>query len=234
MSRGWVWKSLLVHNCGVGFNLTNEDLNGTIGSMTFVDSVFYDIKGAAIVTKPPSEKRGSNTTGIVLDNVSLDQPIVDHKGSKILDPGQYSTWALGPIYTKGNERKWSRGAKFDRKREETLTTQQRHQLLPEPVYFERARNQYATMTKDDFVHLKDLGAKGDGKTDDTEAVRKAFEKYGDGSKVIYVNAGTYILTDTVLIPKNTRLVGETWSQFAARGKNFEDAKYVFFFLQSVR
>lgn len=94
--------------------------------------------------------------------------------------------------------------------------------LPLAPYFERSRIQYADRAASDFVHLKDGGAKGDGATDDTEAVQKTFNQYGDGSKIIFIDSGTYILTDTVTIPKNAKIVGEAWSQFAASGSRFAD------------
>ncbi|PKX88189.1 pectin lyase-like protein, partial [Aspergillus novofumigatus IBT 16806] len=90
-------------------------------------------------------------------------------------------------------------------------------------YFERPRNQYADKTAVDFVHLKDEGAAGDGSTDDTDAVQNAFNKYGDGSKIILVDAGTYIIKRTVTVPKNVKIIDETWSQFAASGGYFGDA-----------
>jgi hypothetical protein len=90
-------------------------------------------------------------------------------------------------------------------------------------YFERPRNQYSDKGVGDFVHLKDGGAKGNGLSDDTRYVQDTFNKYGDGSKIIFVDAGTYILTDTVTIPKDAKIVGETWSQFAASGSKFSDA-----------
>ncbi|KAK3898567.1 glycoside hydrolase, partial [Staphylotrichum tortipilum] len=49
-----------------------------------------------------------------------------------------------------------------------------------------------------------------------------FNQYGDGSKIIFVDSGTYILTDTVTISKNAKIVGEAWSQFAASGSKFAD------------
>jgi hypothetical protein len=90
-------------------------------------------------------------------------------------------------------------------------------------YFERKRNQYTDKSSGDFVHLKDEGAKGDGTSDDTQFVQDAFIKYGDGRKIIYVDAGTYILKNTVTIPKDAKFVGEMWSQFAANGDKFSDA-----------
>lgn len=94
--------------------------------------------------------------------------------------------------------------------------------LDVPPYFERPRTQYADRPASDFVHLKDGGAKGDGSTDDTAAVQRFFDANGSGDKIIFVDAGTYILTDTVTVPKDAKIVGETWSQFAASGSKFSD------------
>jgi hypothetical protein len=91
-----------------------------------------------------------------------------------------------------------------------------------PPYFERAKNQYEHNATSDFISLKGEGAKGDGVSDDTNAVQTAFNRYGDGSKIIFVDAGTYMITDTVTIPKDTKIVGEAWSQFAAKGSKFSD------------
>lgn len=67
------------------------------------------------------------------------------------------------------------------------------------------------------MHLLFLG---DGSTDDTTAFQRALNR--NVGNVIFVDAGTYILTSTVTIPPGTKLVGETWSQFAARGSFFMD------------
>lgn len=65
---------------------------------------------------------------------------------------------------------------------------------------------------------------GDGVTDDTSAVQNALNN--NVGKIIFVDAGTYILTGTVVVPSGTKLVGETWSQFAASGPYFSDARFV--------
>lgn len=61
---------------------------------------------------------------------------------------------------------------------------------------------------------------GDGSTDDTAGVQKAFNSAGN--KIIYADAGIYTLTNTVTIPAGTRIVGEAWAQFAATGPKFQD------------
>lgn len=63
---------------------------------------------------------------------------------------------------------------------------------------------------------------GDGKTDDTAAIQNALNS--NVGKIIFIDAGTYILKGTVTIPSGSKLVGETWSQFAASGSYFSDAR----------
>ncbi|OAA55282.1 Pectin lyase fold/virulence factor [Niveomyces insectorum RCEF 264] len=200
---GWVWKSVTVNNADVGFRLINDDGSGNVGSVSFVDSTFSDIKTSAIVMAAPADKPGSASTGLILDNVNLGGAV----------------WVIGPTYTDG-KRTWLSKA-MDYTRESTLLGPKIDGLQVAP-YYERARNQYSDKNPGDFFHLKDGGAKGDGVTDDTAAVQATFNKYGDGSKIIFVDAGTYILTDTVTIPKDAKIVGETWAQFAASGGKFAD------------
>ncbi|KAK4031703.1 putative LysM domain-containing protein [Parachaetomium inaequale] len=218
---GWVWKSITVNNAQVGFRLYNDGNGAIPGSVTIVDSTFNNIRESSIEMAVPVDVRDSGFTGLVLDNVNLGAKIKDHWSSNsILAAGYYKNYVMGATY-KDNKRAWTNGPK-DYTREATLqgSTVAGLQVAP---YFERKRNQYTDKSAADFVHLKDEGAKGDGSTDDTAAVQNAFNKYGDGSKIIFVDAGTYILKGTVTIPKDAKIVGETWSQFAANGAKFSDA-----------
>lgn len=54
-----------------------------------------------------------------------------------------------------------------------------------------------------WVNVKDLGAKGDGETDDTKVFEYAISKYTN----IYVPQGWYRLTKTLKLNKNTKLIG---------------------------
>jgi len=56
---------------------------------------------------------------------------------------------------------------------------------------------------DRWVNIRDLGAAGDGETDDTEVFRKAIAEY----KVIYVPQGWYRFTETVKMQPGTKLIG---------------------------
>ena len=54
-----------------------------------------------------------------------------------------------------------------------------------------------------WVNIRELGAKGDGETDDTEVFRNAIEKHQN----IYIPQGWYRLTDTLKMKSGTRLIG---------------------------
>jgi sugar lactone lactonase YvrE len=56
---------------------------------------------------------------------------------------------------------------------------------------------------DSWVNLRSLGAKGDGVTDDTAAIRQAIAK----NRVLYVPMGHYVVTGTIELRPDTVLIG---------------------------
>ncbi len=54
-----------------------------------------------------------------------------------------------------------------------------------------------------WVNIRSLGAKGDGKTDDTEVFRKALAAH----RAIYLPQGYYIISDTLVLRPDTALIG---------------------------
>ncbi len=56
---------------------------------------------------------------------------------------------------------------------------------------------------EDWVNVQSLGAKGDGKTDDTAAIQKAIDEH----RVLYVPSGHYIISDTLKLRPDTVLIG---------------------------
>jgi hypothetical protein len=70
---------------------------------------------------------------------------------------------------------------------------------------------------DDSVNVRDFGAVGDGTTDDTSALNRAIQQIYKSTvspteprarRTIYFPGGTYLTSDTVLIPTYARLVGD--------------------------
>jgi glucan 1,3-beta-glucosidase len=107
--------------------------------------------------------------------------------------------------------------------------------------FGRTHPQYTHYAVNQFVSVRDQGAKGDGVTDDTAALQAIFAavcsiltrfcfssissnffpQYA-GCKIIFFDAGTYIVTSTLTIPAGTQMVGEAWSVIAGKGSTFQD------------
>lgn len=54
-----------------------------------------------------------------------------------------------------------------------------------------------------WVNLRELGAKGDGMSDDTEIIQKAIDTYEN----IYVPAGWYVVSKTIKLRPGTKLIG---------------------------
>jgi len=79
-----------VNGADVGFKLLSDDGKGNIGSVSFIDSTFANVKNAAIQLHAPSSQVGTGTTGLTLDNVILGGNIVDDTGSTVLASGKYS------------------------------------------------------------------------------------------------------------------------------------------------
>lgn len=71
--------------------------------------------------------------------------------------------------------------------------------MPEPV----ASDIPALPAQSTWVNLKTLGAKGDGTTDDTAAIRQAIASH----RAIYIPTGRYIVTDTITLRPDTVLIG---------------------------
>ena len=64
------------------------------------------------------------------------------------------------------------------------------------------------------INVKDYGAKGDGKTDDTiaflSAIRYANKTFADkkNASLIYIPSGTYILSSSIVLNKYVSIEGE--------------------------
>lgn len=68
------------------------------------------------------------------------------------------------------------------------------------------------------------GARGDGATDDSQAVQSVINSNVNNGKVVYFPAGTYLFFTTVKVPPGVRIAGEIWAVIMAGGDStFKDA-----------
>lgn len=75
-----------------------------------------------------------------------------------------------------------------------------------------------SMIQGAYLNVLDFGAKGDGSTDDTVAIQAGIDAAA-GENVLYFPAGTYRVTDTLLLKNGTAIVGsnEVATDYRATG-----------------
>lgn len=207
MDWNWLWafKSLSINDCKVGINMSNGGNAQTVGSVLVQDSKF-ERTPLGIVTAYKAGSSVSNGT-LVIDNVDFtgcSKALVDPQG-KVLLPGSVKVAS----FTQGHGSKAMSGPK------------PASLLNTLGAVAERSKPQYETVPASSFISVKSYGAKGDGATDDTEAIQKIFNCTKPG-QVIYFDHGVYIVSKTVRVPPNIKITGEVWPLIMASGAAFRD------------
>lgn len=131
-------------------------------------------------------------------------------GTKTID-----TWAQGNVYSVTDS-----SGHFV---QSSISSIQKPQMLLDATgrIFGREMPQYEDFSPDQFVSVKQLGARGDGTSDDTEILNTILEQWS-GCKIIYFDAGTYLITSALNIPAGTQIIGEAWAAIMATGDVFQD------------
>lgn len=222
MNWNWLWtmKSNTFNNCKVGLDMANAPENQTVGSVIMMDSKFVNTPIG--VNSSFSENSIPKTGGsLIVDNVDFTgskTAIQDFKGAEILAGGKLvASWAQGHAVAAGSPQSRVQG-------DTTGAPKKPASLLgKDGAFFERSKPQYETVDASKFKSLKAAGAVGDGKTDDTEAIKKAIAGLQDG-EILFADHGSYVISDTITIPaaKNVKIVGEIYSTFLATGQKFSN------------
>lgn len=223
MNWNWQWtlKSVAIKNCGVGLNITSGNATAqNVGSVILLDSSITNTPIGVSTLRGPGSGPTSGGT-LVLDNVQLanvQQAVANPaSGMTILAGGTLTIdlWGQGKDYSKttvGTTVQGTLNRAFP-KSAAILTNGQN-------TIFERSRPQYENLDVSQFVSVKERGAKGDGKTDDTAAIQAILNECG--GKVVFFDHGAYVISKTVKVPMNTRIVGEAWPVIIANGAAFKD------------
>ncbi|KAJ7303604.1 exo-beta-1,3-glucanase, partial [Mycena albidolilacea] len=215
--KGWTFQRVTFNNCSIGFDVST----GGGGPQPVAAEVIID----ATVSNTPIFLRTSANSGqldgsLVLNNIKLTNvpTAIGLFGGAVLLAGGTTTitsWGQGNIYTGSNGTgTFTQGY---------IAAANKPSVLLDSAgnIFGRTHPQYAQYAVDQFVSVRDQGAKGDGVTDDTAALKKIFAAFA-GCKIIFFDAGTYIVTSTLTIPAGTQMVGEAWSVIAGKGSTFQD------------
>jgi hypothetical protein len=210
----WVWTftNLQISNCPVGI-----DIAAGIGSAVIVDSHFTNVP-IGVRTVFSTSKDGEDS--LLLDNLRFDSngaaTIVQDSGTAMLKANGGTTvvksWAQGWIWSNGQTK---------------LTTVDLSAQTPaRPASLAPNGGNYFAMTRPLYigqqtVDVTTLGVNKDG-SDITAKLQQALNNYA-GKAVLFFPHGTYAISNTVVVPPGSRLVGEVWSVLMADGAAFKDA-----------
>ncbi|KAJ6479946.1 exo-beta-1,3-glucanase [Mycena vitilis] len=218
---GWTFQGVTINNCQVGFDLaTGGGASAqTVGAEAIID---------ATVSNTPVFVRTSTASGgkvigagsLVLNNIHLTNvPIAVGVagGATVLAGGTttIASWGQGDVF------KGSSAAGTFTQGNIPAPNKPAALLDSSGRIFGKTHPQYGAYAVSQFVSVRDQGAKGDGKTDDTAALKAIFAAFA-GCKIIFFDAGTYVVSSTLTIPAGTQIVGEAWSVIAGKGAAFQN------------
>lgn len=177
----------------------------------------------------------SNSTPILIQNALLkdvDTYVMDEQSGEILLAGDgneekilpIESWGFGKVTDTSGNTTFVRGGNIaSPTKNSTLTRPNPSKTLRKIKYFfTRRRPSYAHLSGCELVDVKTWGAKGDGNSDDTAALNRAFTATANMSAVVYVPYGVYVIKDTVTIPIGSRVIGQAWPQLMGTGAKFEN------------
>ncbi|PKS09514.1 hypothetical protein jhhlp_004131 [Lomentospora prolificans] len=200
---GWTYKSLVVEDCKVGVDVVDN----STASLTILDSKFTRV-GEAVKTKRDGDNTNPKASGsLVLENVSFDKVTAILTGPKgVIIPGDSAGETLVEGYADGHL--------YDYKGPKVYTGDdikyfpRPSALLDGDKYYEKSKPTYGDVPASNFVSIRDFGASGNGVDDATSALNDLFAHVAGTDKVAFIDAGYYVITDTVTIPAGVRVVGE--------------------------
>ncbi|OBT68746.1 hypothetical protein VE03_02225 [Pseudogymnoascus sp. 23342-1-I1] len=221
---GWTWSRLTISNTPIGILLINPEapLGGQQAGSTFIlDSSFYNVKTAIKAEFP--QKTILRSSIISLNNVMLrvvGTVVGFSDGSSLaLDPSSDILFVVvgnmeadGPLV--GSFDIWDNVPQRPSSLVDNLSDDKFK-------YVVKQRPQYERLDTSDIISVKSHGAVGNGVHDDSDAIIATLA-LATTDNLIYFPAGSYLVTKTILFPKNARITGEVWSQIVASGSYFAD------------
>ncbi|KAE9391952.1 exo-beta-1,3-glucanase [Gymnopus androsaceus JB14] len=222
---GWTFQGITINNCSAGFDLL------TGGTTSATQSVGGEAIIDAVVSNTPIFVRSSNTStdhltgSLVIVNAKLSNVSVAVGATNLSEPVLNGTSESGSM----NISAWGQGNVYKGSSTEFKYTQDSIEIpqISASLLDSHGRivskgcPQYEDYSLDQIVSAKDYGAKGDGQTDDTKALQALFTKCAK-NKIIFMDAGVYLITSTLVVPEGSRIVGEAWTTISATGSYFSD------------
>ncbi|KAK0642444.1 Glucan 1 [Lasiodiplodia hormozganensis] len=218
-SWGWTYKSLSINNCTTGVTMNGGGRTAqTVGSVTILDSSFTNTP-VGILSAHDFSSSPATAGSLVLENIQLTKVPTMVKGpSTVALAGTSSTttinaWAQGHAYTPSGPTNIMNAIG---------STTRPSSLLSGTKYYERSKPHYGDVTLSRTLSARTMGARGDGRTDDTAALQSAITYAVKYNALLVVDAGTYKISRTLYFPPGLRVVGEAYPVIMAAGAFWGD------------
>ncbi|TFK67130.1 exo-beta-1,3-glucanase [Pluteus cervinus] len=221
---GWTFQGVVINNCTVGFDLltggTSQE-NQSVGAEAIIDAV---VTNTPTFIRTSKASTGSLAGSLVVNNARLvNVPVaVGVLGGSTVRAGAsgnttIASWGQGNVYTGTSTTPHFVQGNIPNFNKPSVLLDNNGNI------FGRTHPQYEGYDISQFVSVKDNGAVGDGKADDTAAIQAVIDKWA-GCKIIFFDHGHYVVTQTLRLPADVHIVGEVWSVIAGRGATFSDQK----------
>jgi glucan 1,3-beta-glucosidase len=217
----WVYQGISINNCQIGIDMSAVGDSGqTVGSITVIDSSITNTPvGIKTAYNPPSST--PPTAGsLIIENVVLQNvpTAIQLTGGSTVLAGTTGTttisgWGEGHEYTPTGPQSF-KGPFTPNTRPASLVSGGK--------YYTRSKPQYNSLAATSFSSVRSAGATGNGVTDDTTALQNIINSATAAGKIVFFDAGTYIVTRTLLIPAGAKLVGEGYSVIMSSGSFFNN------------
>jgi len=238
-------QDLLIQDCNTGIVIaagagTDDPLSTGqgVGSLTLVDLAMSNTPLGISASFPVTSlylqnARFQNVTTILQDSATKEilfrgtttnQNPSQTKDENEDDEIDIPAWGYGTLISAGQKNEFIPGASlpFPSPLPSSLVTSDPSKPFGTKIYH-RKRPEYPTLGSSQIFNVREYGAAGDGVSDDTAVLNKIFDIAANLSAIIYIPCGVYVITDTVLIPLGSRVVGQAWPQIMAVGEAFGDA-----------
>lgn len=200
--------------------MDSKDGNGNqnVGSVTLLDSSITNTP-IGIRTARTSSSSPPSGGSLIIENVQLNNvPTAVQGPNGALLAGTSGTttitaWGQGHSYTPNGPNTFQNAINANSRPSG---------LLSGSNYYARSKPSYASTPASGFISARSAGAKGDGSTDDTNALQQAINNAQAQGKVLYVDHGDYVVTQTLYIPGGSKIVGESYSVILSSGSFFND------------
>ena len=202
-------------SCGVGIDMSNNN----VGTLAVIDSTAQSV-GTVVSTGASSNGQGS----LIIENLKVGNNVgstVTAGGNNVLQGSVTgNAWVWGNAFTPGgpNTGAHQEGTQYRTSRAGVLVNGGGNfYAVNQPTY-----RQYDVSQVLNVKTVSGFPVAGDGNTDDTASLQSIINTYA-GCKILFFPQGTYIITRTLTFPPGSRVYGEVWSAFSARGNAFSNA-----------